>query len=113
MASLSSQSSTLFLSSFLSFWFNSVLQRLKITAATNVKLKTEATKIEKTKEKNIRSPKNLENTGVVVNISQNIDTKERLDEKVERIKKLVREGKYPLDRDKLAEKILQFLTDVG
>ena len=68
---------------------------------------------EKTKEKNIRSPKNLENTGVVVNISQNIDTKERLDEKVERIKKLVREGKYPLDRDKLAEKILQFLTDAG
>ena len=51
--------------------------------------------------------------GVIVNISHSPDTEDDFEKRVEKLKKLVKEGKYPLDRDKLAEKILQFLTDVG
>jgi anti-sigma28 factor (negative regulator of flagellin synthesis) len=34
-------------------------------------------------------------------------------QKVEKLKKLIKEGKYPLDPQKVAEKLINFLTDVG
>ncbi|HID78994.1 MAG TPA: flagellar biosynthesis anti-sigma factor FlgM [Aquifex aeolicus] len=37
--------------------------------------------------------------------------RETAEDRVERLKKLISEGNYPLDRSKLAEKILDFLTD--
>ena len=50
--------------------------------------------------------------GVVVDISSagGVETGQ-LEEKIERIKRQLKEGTYPLDRNKLAEKILEFFTD--
>ena len=54
------------------------------------------------------------NGGVIVDINPSEEVEDTLLEKrVEEIKKLLREGKYPLDRSKLAEKILEFFTDEG
>jgi len=50
--------------------------------------------------------------GVVIDLPKGVNSRnETAEEKVERLKKLIREGDYPLDRNKLAEKILEFLTD--
>lgn len=52
--------------------------------------------------------------GVIVDINPLEEGEETfLKRKIEDIKKLVKEGKYPLDRSKLAEKILEFFTDGG
>jgi len=66
----------------------------------------------KKREKTLKGEGNR-NEGVVINIAKSFDVKGDIESKVETVKKLIKEGKYPLDRDKLAEKILQFLTDVG
>jgi len=69
------------------------------------------------KNKKLSNPLNSteKNTdGVIVEIKQNkIDEEERLEERVKKIKKLIKEGKYPLNYAKLAEKILDFFTDGG
>lgn len=50
--------------------------------------------------------------GVVVDISSTSKGESGdLEAKIERIKRQLKEGKYPLDRNRLAEKILEFFTD--
>ena len=52
--------------------------------------------------------------GVIVNISNaQLAEEQSIKNKVETIKTLLKEGKYPLNREKVAETILKFLTDVG
>ena len=68
------------------------------------------------RENTPKRSKKMENPtgGVIVNINSSEDDGEiLLQKRVEDIKKLVKEGKYPLDRSKLAEKILEFFTDGG
>ena len=52
------------------------------------------------------------NSGVVVEITTAPNKEETLDpQRLEEIKKLIKEGNYPLDHRKLAEKIVDFLMD--
>jgi anti-sigma28 factor (negative regulator of flagellin synthesis) len=65
--------------------------------------------------KRVRSNSNINpEEGVVIDLPKGGSLiRETAEEKVERLKKLIREGNYPLDRSKLAERILDFLTDGG
>jgi len=60
-----------------------------------------------------RKRKQAANSGVVVEITTLPDTNEEIldPNRLEKIKKLIKEGKYPLDHQKLAEKIVDFLID--
>jgi len=52
--------------------------------------------------------------GVIVDISTPGGVVDQdLETKIELIKRRIREGNYPLDRTRLAEKILDFFTDGG
>ena len=65
-----------------------------------------------TKSKTKGENETVSNDGVVIDLPKGVNSLgETAEEKVERLKKLIREGNYPLDRSKLAEKILDFLTD--
>ncbi len=72
-------------------------------------------KVERTHKRNAR---NNTATSEGVKISINPEVVESVDEllaerKINELKELIKEGKYPLDREKLAEKIVNFLLDGG
>jgi len=51
--------------------------------------------------------------GVVLEI-QSLEVEDKpASQKVERLKKLIKEGRYPLKPERVAEKLIDFLTDVG
>jgi len=52
--------------------------------------------------------------GVIIEISLDRESLEELSasEKAKRIKNLIKEGKYPIDLQKLSEKIVDFFTNV-
>jgi len=60
-----------------------------------------------------RNEKKLKSDGVVLEISTPVEVSEEkiTDKRLEELKKLIKEGNYPLDRQKLAEKIVNFLLD--
>jgi len=60
-----------------------------------------------------RNEKKLKSGGVVLEISTSLEVSEEkiTDKRLEELKKLIKEGNYPLDRQKLAEKIVNFLLD--
>ena len=64
--------------------------------------------------KRVRNERTKTNGGVVIDITPSEEGENiLLERRVEEIKRLLKEGKYPLDRSKLAEKILEFFTDGG
>ncbi len=72
-------------------------------------------RVERTQKRNTR---NNTATPEGVKISINPEVVESVDgllaeRKIDELKKLIKEGKYPLDREKLAEKIVNFLLDGG
>jgi len=60
-----------------------------------------------------RGEVNTSSEGVVLEI-QSLEVEDKpASQKVERLKKLIKEGRYPLNPERVAEKLVDFLTDVG